>query len=1194
MGAETSKQVHPPEDWEPMGARKAFEVISPVSDISNPSDIHKLSHHRPRQLHLKGGNKNHIQNHSMNHSRRVSRTVTTTLPIATKVPRRSSSSNSNRGNPQMPAPSSFYFPTKETERFAERAAKSNDSGGSSSDKENRNIQSVARQEAAKKTSIRKKIVKKMTACLDDRKDGNMEPVPVLQERLPHLVQAKLPVAQIVSGKPRGRKSSTSSGGAPPGAKHSKSTMTVSVPDSQFQDEDCKEEQLSALLHQEDEYFNRLSMSPSSLPAASPFVSNAANRVTAILEKPSGHRLLIAGDQKINRSAKRDRLNTTMDMDAMTPSSQLVKRRGDSDDASVDTPVSDLFSASSSIPGLQHDDKMLSMRSMKTNSSVASSLMRFYTKSGPMGSSPLTYNSEVEEEIEETKTIQVFSDEQSNTSSQSNEIDGEDIPFDEDGSDKRKSIESHSSLYTTESTAYENPSSKDLQMLVHKENTSNRPISFQRPKTNSLALVKPPVKNRPIAHVATFGDNDDDATSSVIRDSKVSKLESLFRPILPAFSTDDAQSLPSYDPREIKVTESAPGVIQSSKFISLARRSSSLTTTSQPKNRHPWKKTPSQLSVDSQPSPELVKNMVSEQAETNADFLFASDYGPVLIAGDPHRSRDSTNRSISTSGARSRLTQRSCQPKRIDAPGKSMDEADAKTLSDCSYRSERRVRFSSEAVDGEIDVTSEINRTVSDLTDTASGKERRSSGIISLCSSGERNLGVVHEEDERCDASPMNLNGSWAYNKGKDAGVTPFLKGKALKKAINSPFLRFQAAKEKFDATVGPSGSFAESIDVPEIQNHSSDMTGSGGMNNGRTSSESMNTNRSSRSIPESIPEEDESEIENEGGEMSPENSIHWRYNEKGVTPFVKGKSGDVENPAQSPARRFKDAKNKFSNVDSIVRPRSIATTTSPKEEKRIVKKGSGGLVSARIEELNSRVTEIRKLKRMRKKLTNPRLHTHNFDNQQPVRNRALLNYKTSIKSADIEKSNSYMAAKFNVIPDIDEDSAISSLGPSPRNGATFLSGPSPMNSIVSEDDNASKVSHGTFGTSGTGRTEGTVATVATVVQQKDNRAGRYRAYSESTMSTTSSGISKVRKQMLFRVSDGTKSLSSNDESTTLSAIIHKENEFFPPAALHLSPVQRTPMQAMKWRSLAAAVQEKDARYGKKNKKVALGSRNNNY
>jgi hypothetical protein len=264
-----------------------------------------------------------------------------------------------------------------------------------------------------------------------------------------------------------------------------------------------------------------------------------------------------------------------------------------------------------------------------------------------------------------------------------------------------------------------------------------------------------------------------------------------------------------------------------------------------------------------------------------------------------------------------------------------------------------------------------------------------------------------------------------------------------------------------------------------------------------------------------------------------------------------------------------------------------------------VKKGSGGIVSARIEELNSRVSEIRKMKRMRKKMTNPRLHTHNFDNKQPVRNRALINYKTSFKTADIEKCNSYMAAKFNVIPDVDdEDSSLFSSERSPHHTNYF---PSKFSNDTEghDDDDVSKLSHGTSGTYETNKTHrssesnetgGTGGTVATVVQQRNDDSIRSRTYSEST---ASSGFSNVRKQV-FRVSDATKSVSSSGESTTLSAIIHKENEFFPPAALHLSPVQRTPMQAMKWRSLAMAAAEKDSRSNKNPaKKKGLAPRGNN-
>ncbi|KAL3903460.1 MAG: hypothetical protein SGILL_010437, partial [Bacillariaceae sp.] len=418
-------------------------------------------------------------------------------------------------------------------------------------------------------------------------------------------------------------------------------------------------------------------------------------------------------------------------------------------------------------------------------------------------------------------------------------------------------------------------------------------------------------------------------------------------------------------------------------------------------------------------------------------------------------------------------------------------------------------------------------------------------------------------------------------------------GRALKKATNSPFLRFQAAKDKFDGSVVPSSSFAESIDLPEIQSKVSDLTDAGSAS-GRKSSDSSESNKTSRSIPESIPEGDEEQLD-----LSPENSIHWTYNDNGVTPFVKGKQST--GAAKSPVRRFKDAKTKFSttttvitkspqNVGSIVRRRSGTTSKSPRPTKAIVRKGSGGMVSARIEELNARVTEVRKIKRMLKKQSNPRLHTHNFDNKQPVRNRALLNYKTSMSSANIEKSNSYMAAKFNVIPDIDVDEDESLLS-----GSKYSHDPSPTNSIVSH---LTSGTNGTNDTEETGRSDGTGATTATVVQQRDNRLVRYRTFSESTASSvSSSGFSDVRKQMLFRASDGTKSLkslSSNDESTTLSAIMHKENEFFPPAALHLSPVQRTPMQAMKWRSLAVAAAQKDALSVKKSsKKMGLAIRSNN-
>ncbi|KAL3920137.1 MAG: hypothetical protein SGILL_003412, partial [Bacillariaceae sp.] len=1130
------------------------------------------------------------------------------------VSRRSSSSN-----PEIPAPSAFYFPTKETERHLDRKVKTTDN---SADQENRFFRSTARQ-AAKKKGMRKKIIKKMTACLDEKQQDNGVP-PVKQK--PHLVQAKLPVAQVVR-----RKSSNSTKAdnvvgkdrnvpllkfkqdatEKKSSKHERKSSII-----EEEPEEKNTSMPSAMLHAEEDYFNRLSMSPSSLPAASPFVASS-NRVTAILDKPSNLNSYPAQSPANVRVGSKGRssmpttaaLDTTMDMAAMTPMSQLVKDDDSDDsfvDSEVDTPVSDLFSSSSSVPDMRHN-QMPSMRYLKTDASPVSSLMRFYTKSGPMGSSPQSYNSDDFHGEAESQDLGVFDDgddEQSSSSNQTALSEEEDeVPSDrEEGrSAKKESIESQSSLYTIDSKLYEtsNPEKK-LQTLVHEEKTLSKDISFSLPKekpvaSTSLALVENSAEDAAEDHLD-------------VDEPQVSKLESLFRPILPALSTDDAQSVFSYDHREIKVTESAPGAIQASRYISLAGRKSSLSSTSQHRNGRLVKQDPSRVSLDSQPSPSQAMEMVSNQAENNAEFLFASDQGPTLIAGDPARARQGGSVSISTGGARSRLTQRSVQAKDVKMSQKSFDEEESRStevrsVSSQSYKSERRVRFSTEVEEGKsrrvsvvsisssqqssfdhIDASSETEGRVSDMTESIATSVRRSSGIVSLRSVGDDKMEPVKEEDENCDVSPVRTSGNWGYKDGNATGVTPHLKGKALKNATNSPFLRFQEAKGKFDNKVVPSSSFAESIDLPEIQSKVSDLTDAGSVA-GRKSSETLGSLQSSRSIPEPIPEEEEVQLE-----LSPENSIHWTYNENGVTPYVKGKP--VENATKSPVLRFNDAKTKFSstvvtkspqNVASIVRRRSSVSTKNPKPTKAIVKKGSGGLVSARIEELNARVTEVRKIKRMRKKQTNPRLHTHNFDNKQPVRNRALLNYKTSMNNADMEKCNTYMAAKFNVIPDVDVEE-----DESPLSGSKFSLDPSPTNSVISH---LTSGTNGTNDTEETGRTEGTGATV---VQTRDTSTIRYRSSESTISSASSSGFSNVRKQVLFRPSDGTKSLSSNDESTTMSAVLRKENEFFPPAALHLSPVQKTPMQAMKWRSLAVAAAQNDGRSAKKSaKKKVLGSRSNN-
>jgi hypothetical protein len=228
-----------------------------------------------------------------------------------------------------------------------------------------------------------------------------------------------------------------------------------------------------------------------------------------------------------------------------------------------------------------------------------------------------------------------------------------------------------------------------------------------------------------------------------------------------------------------------------------------------------------------------------------------------------------------------------------------------------------------------------------------------------------------------------------------------------------------------------------------------------------------------------------------------------------------------------------------------------------------------------------------------------------------------LNYKS--EGVDIEKLHFMGAAKFNRIPDLlDEDLSVASS----EHSEADLSYQEIMNKHMPvvesqgqyfrgqereecEEDDISKASED-------------ATTVATVCQERERDVPRYEArVSESSQSTTSSGLNNVRKQV-FRSSNSfagsRKSHSSCGESTTMSSILGKENEnYLPfrsadntvkpteqphhvtgPESLHLSPTQRTPMEARKWRSLAAAAKEKDSKkMSSKKVRKGLSERKNN-
>jgi len=1127
MGSGESKaMVAPPKDWEPQGGTKSFEVISPCSDLSNPSEFNRVRYNR------------HSGRNELNSSRSLSRKDSKNnkkindynphnLPVAVKVRRSNSTagngrrSSSTAGNgADIIAPGAFYFPTKESERLADRIAKKEfrtdhpgiahnltskiNQGRRSINGKTKGFRSLARR-TAKKMKKRKDAVQRVAfavghACseesrnkliLDNEKDFNatrQRQSAKETETSRRNMDRKQSSKQSGSLRSRRRSEQMALGDLEatiPRHDVDKKKSNKTVRDNSTRIVEHRQNQVDPVtalaLHQADAYFDRLSRSTSENHGASPFVRHGAavvssNRVTSILENAS------------NKTPK-------------------VRTRRPSLDSPIDTPVSDLFSAHDSVPKMRDHGHLIS--SMKNNdTSPASTLMRFYTKSGPMESSPMPYCSDDEETIGK-----LFLDEQSEESSQRRSV--------------AQSQESRSSLYTTESKSYKKLNGKNLKLLAHDDHKKKSDglssyIRAEQKKEKPRKITKP----------------------------KVSKLESLFRPILPALSTDDAQSECSYDKYEIKVTESAPGAIQASKYNSLGSRRP------YPRIANDASPSTSVVSIDSQqegPS-NSAKHMVSNQARHNGDFLFTDDYGPIVVAQDPDRARDNASL-ISTAGARSRLTQKYAQ-KGVTIPMKNLEKQmddlsfdSRSTRSTRSSKSERRVRFNGAYAR----VLPKNEEEVSETEDNSFKTSDNAADIV---------VQPKAEIEERDDPTVCETF--------EDSPFDEAPKGRFARKP---PHMNFH----KFAPNVTRINSVDESIDLPEIESKMSNVSES--TNGGsRKSLESAHSDRSHHTVPDSIPEEDDMTM------VSKDVSIHWNKTSTGVTPFARGTSS--ANPTKSPYLRYQKAKTQFNNQDLSVPKtdfRKTKKTKSPKKSPKkspvkspakspvkIPRQGSGGLVSIRIQELNTRVSKVRKLKRMRKKMTNPRLHSHNFDTTQPpqpVRSHALMTYKAP---ASLKNSNNFMAAKFNIIPDLDEDDDDDSVTYLPRANNNYIINSSENEDL--EDDDESRMSEMTG-----------ASTIATVRQQRSSLATVRQqrgslACSTTSRTTASSGLTNLKKQV-FRTSDGARSIASNSDSTVISAMIQNVNEnslpyHAPSKTMLVPPSKGTP--AMKWRTLAAKAAEKDA------------------
>jgi hypothetical protein len=634
---------------------------------------------------------------------------------------------------------------------------------------------------------------------------------------------------------------------------------------------------------------------------------------------------------------------------------------------------------------------------------------------------------------------------------------------------------------------------------------------------------------PLKQIATLRPN-----SNGIRVAKMSKLESLFRPVLPALSFDDAESITSYDRYEIKVTESAPGVIESKDYRAIAWNPH----LASPANERATKLgtmelfSPSMVSIDSQmqstPS-STNKHMVSNQALCNASFLFSHQYaGKFLEQPQKKTDRDSGMFSISTVGARSRISQRSTRERAVTIPVSGVDSV---TTMEASKRSTdgRRVHFVDDSesngflkrtsVESRTIVVPAIERKVSDLTDTMSDiGSRPSIESIKLQSKYEVILEEPKQTESICEIS----------------------------QASRSTRVSF--------------ASVAESEKTPDS--------------------------------PSTCP------------------SIHWTYRgEEGdmnaVTPFVKGKQSNgksITNPTNSPFIRFKAAKNKFTDP-APVKEATVkkATPTKAKKVKKAKRKSTGGIVSARVDHINKRVKDLRKLRRKRHSSAGDVKKSSRVSNPPMIRNPVTWNYKPNATGFELFS-----------LPSSEESSILSEesddLSPAKTGARESIDSipRSSVNRIVEEyeeddddDDDATGFSE-SEATVETLRRDPTPILFENTSTVLNARFSRTRAGSETSYSTASSGLTTVRKDV-FRnrssITGSRRSASSEGGSTTLSSIMGNENSTYlpfrmgtntvkpteqrqhrtAPESLYLSPTQRTPMQARKWRALAAAAQEKDSK-----------------
>jgi hypothetical protein len=1068
MGSETSKPLQPPSDWERNG--DDFNIISPTSDISNPSDIHRVYHSSQKE------------------NRRGS-SVAVTKAVTSHNP------HSN-----IPAPSNFYFEDKQTKGIKKMIKKSK---------------------------------KAMAGCFvnetsnHNNNNANNNNHHHRHHRHHHQVVQLQPVPQQQRHRPRhGQQKSLNGFQEERLLEHKLSNIS----EESMQDSNGTNYPEHAL-HQEDAYFDRLGgYGCNNIQHASPYVSTTNNTTTRLA---------------VNHQDKASPI-TSLFLQQHQQQQERIQPREFSMSSTFQRPrESTASSNASSGPKESSTEKPTRLSSHSSRSTRSG---------GPTMSSLIQNTSNMDLKPRKKTTSQ---------------------PTFKEGTDDASSNLSYGSYG-----------------IRNKKNTET---VFRATDTASLRQVA--TLNQRRQSRTSYGSKSTSTRSSKSsQGTKVSKLESLFRPVLPALSADDATTT-SYDPFEIKVTESAPSQLES--YPKLACDTASTTSAA---NKLALI-SPSMLSIDSQtnPSPSMVKVLLSNQAVTNGEFLFAAEYGKGNQRVPNKSSRDSAVFSIDTLGARSRLSLRSAKavailPKQSAAVQKSNDH-----VADSDDTSKKSVRFSGQTFD-----IPAIESKISDLSDDLGDYESRSSPIH------EETIPEEEEEDEELEDQEDNDTNNtpedrvrWAYTvKDGRSHVTPFIEGasKSMKNVTNSPHVRYQAAKDKWESQDIDESNIQDIYEESEDQTDDVSDLGSNisTSNHHRLSAGSGRSKQSAGSIPkDSVIQVDEQE-DNE----TPATQVHWSYSSNGVTPHLN--KSKVAGTTKSPMNRFKLARSKFGAVKElpIKSPRAI----------KLKRKGAGGVVTAKIEALDRKVIENRRMKRKRKKKSAANPRRFGVISSNYIRTQKINGYQAT--RVDMDKRNLMGAAKFNKLPDYDDDDASSvqsSVFMEEQRQQHYHQQEEPQQRYPHDEDQEETIdtydeesmAEESMDTNSRRHSVGTISTVlqekrvpASVLSRVPSRVSEGSYSTRTSGSSESSGLSRVKKQVF----NGNNRYSLSSNGTTLSSIIDKENQNYLPfrsgnntvnpvkqqqkqqqqqqqqqkSLFTLPETLKASEQPSKWRSLAAAAQEKDS------------------